>query len=257
MQLKVTVCQLWAEPQALEQQWEALAGHVRENGTDLLLLPEMPFFRWFAVTREVDPAVWQAGVAAHDTWLARLAELAPAAVLGSRPVNKGRPLNEGFAWDVEGGYRAVHDKYYLPDEDGFWEATWYRRGDGTFEPVQVGEAKVGFQICSELWFFQHARAYGQQGIHLLVTPRATEKATRERWLTGGRVAAMVSGAYSLSSNHASPDGSSPTLGGHGWIITPDGEVLGVTSAEKPFLTCEIDLAVAERAKSTYPRYVIE
>ncbi|MCP4371705.1 MAG: hypothetical protein GY797_26840, partial [Deltaproteobacteria bacterium] len=47
-------------------------------------------------------------------------------------------------------------------------------------------------------------------------------------------------------------------GGSGWVIEPEeGEVLGVTSQEKPFLTMNIDLEVAEIAKNTYPRYVLD
>ena len=47
-------------------------------------------------------------------------------------------------------------------------------------------------------------------------------------------------------------------GGTGWIIEPqEGEVLGTTSRDDPFLTLELDPAVADAAKSTYPRYVLE
>ncbi|WP_036976655.1 hypothetical protein, partial [Pseudoalteromonas luteoviolacea] len=45
-------------------------------------------------------------------------------------------------------------------------------------------------------------------------------------------------------------------GGGGWIIEPEeGQVLGVTAGDHPFLTLEIDLRIAETAKKTYPRYV--
>ena len=91
-------------------------------------------------------------------WLGRLIELAPAVVLGSRPVyDAGQRLNQGFVWDQTAGYRAAHLKYYLPNEDRFW----------------------------------------------------------------------------------------------------DGEVLGLTSSARPFVTMDIDRREAECAKSTYPRYVRE
>lgn len=48
-----------------------------------------------------------------------------------------------------------------------------------------------------------------------------------------------------------------TFGGQGWIVGPDSEVLGLTSTERLFMTLEIDLDEAERAKLTYPRYVSE
>jgi N-carbamoylputrescine amidase len=102
---------------------------------------------------------------------------------------------------------------------------------------------------------EHARAYGQAGVHLLVVPRATPRQTLDKWLAGGRAAAVVAGAFTLSSNPLSEPTERANLGGQGWIIGPDGEVLGITSAEQPFVTIELDLAAAEHAKQTYPRYV--
>ena len=53
-----------------------------------------------------------------------------------------------------------------------------------------------------------------------------------------------------------PNIESIEFGGAGWIIEPEeGSVLGVTSRNKPFLTVKIDLAQADKAKRTYPRYV--
>jgi len=256
--MKVTVCELNNEPNNFARDWERLVAHVQTESSHLVLLPEMPFYPWFALTPIFDPTVWQAAVAAHDVWQARLRELAPALVLGSRPVNKGsRRLNEGFVWDQERGYRAAHVKYYLPDEEGFWEASWYSKGDGDFVPSQHGAVRIGFEICTELWFMERARLYGKEGVHLIATPRLTSKDTVDKWLAGGRATAVVSGAFSLSSNCVSPAGQSPSFGGQGWIVGPDGDVLGLTSQERPFVTVEIDLNEAERAKKTYPRYALD
>jgi N-carbamoylputrescine amidase len=264
--IKVTVCQLADDMHRLEADWAALVEHVHSHGSRLVLLPEMPFGRWFAWEPQFDPAVWQAAMEAHERWLLRLAELSPALVLGSRPVERGGlRQNEGFAWDAQNGYRAAHTKYYLPDEDRFWEASWYQRGNGDFTPLNVATfersnvatLKAGFLICTELWFMQRARAYGKQDIHILANPRATERSTCDKWLAGGRAAAVVSGAYCLSSNRAAAGDRPEEMGGLGWVISPDGEVLGVTSQERSFVTAEIDLAAAERAKFTYPRYVLD
>ena len=82
-----------------------------------------------------DPPVWDAAVADHDGWMPRLEELGAAAVIGSRPVTRdGVRLNEGFGLDARAGYRAIHDKRFLPDEEGYWEAKWYAPGDGRFRP---------------------------------------------------------------------------------------------------------------------------
>lgn len=256
--MRVTVCELNTEADLFEADWHRLTAHTQAEQSELVVLPEMPFAPWFAWTPEVDDDVWEAAVAAHDHWLTRLPELGAGTVLGSRPVNRaGQRHNEGFVWEATTGYRRVHTKYYLPNEAGFWEATWYQRGEGVFAPVQAGDLKLGMLICTDLWFFEKARMYGKHGIHLLVNPRATMKSSVDKWLAGGRAAAVTSGAFCLSSNHINPEGRQADLGGQGWIIDPDGRVLALTSRAQPFTTLTIDLAEAERAKQTYPRYVLE
>jgi N-carbamoylputrescine amidase len=256
--MKVTVCELRNDPEAFARDWEKLSAHVRVERSDLVLLPEMPFFPWFAWSPNFQPSIWREAVEAHQKAGPMLGQLAPALAGGSRPADKkGRRQNEAFIWEKNAGFRPAHTKYYLPDEEGFWEATWYERGDGNFVPIQAGDALLGFLICTDLWFFQHARSYGKQGVHLLACPRATPRDTLPKWLAGGQAAAVVSGAFVLSSNRTSQAGEKADLGGQGWIVGPNGKVLGLTSRETPFLTLELDLHKADEAKQTYPRYVAD
>jgi len=236
-----------------EAEWSRLVEHVTGEQSELVLLPEMPFSPWIAASKPNEPQKWEASVENHGRWIARLTELAPADVLGSRPVAQRR--NEGFIRDSH-GYRRVHDKYYLPDEEGFWEATWYERGEPDFAAAETRFIKVGFAICTEIWFTEHAREYARQGTHILACPRATELSTVDKWIAGGRAAAVMAGAFCISSNR-SGEGSGVHWGGSGWVIDPDGEVLGLTSREEPFVTLDLDLVAAESAKRTYPRYVSE
>ena len=250
--MRVTVCELRTAPGALEEDWQGLVAHVRAERSDLVVLPELGFAPWFAAEPTYDEQAWAASVAAHDRWLPRLAELG-AAVLGTRPVNRpaGR-RNEAFAADAGGPVRRLHDKSYLPDEPGFWEASWYGRGDGGHAVVDVAGMRAGVLVCTELWFLEHARAYGRAGAHLVATPRCTPAESLDKWLAGGRVCAVVSGAWSLSSNSAEPE-----HGGLGWAVDPEGEVVATTSRSRPWVSVDVDVADADAAKARYPRYVPE
>ena len=89
-------------------------------------------------------------------------------------------------------------------------------------------------------------------------PEFTPEETVDKWVAGGRAAAVVSGAYCLSSNQQGVASDKKThLGGVGWITEPEGKVLGKNSKQEPFLTIEIDIKFAEKSKTTYPRYVKE
>jgi N-carbamoylputrescine amidase len=254
--MKVTVCELSNDPEEFTRDWELLAAHVTGEQSELVLLPEMVFFPWFAWSKKFDPVIWEAAVKAHEQAEELLRKLSPACVCGTRPITKdGKRLNESFVWEKSWGYRPAHQKYYLPDEEGFWEASWYERGKGDFTLVKCRQALVGFVICTDIWFFDHSRTYGQKGAHIIACPRATPRSTLEKWLVAGRAASVVSGAFALSSNRISQEKENADLGGQGWIVGPNGKVLGLTSTKKPFLTLYLDLSKAERAKHTYPRYV--
>lgn len=255
--MKITITQLPNDPEKLSATWPGLVTHVQAEQPDIVVLPEMIFSPWLAADKAVDPAQWQAAIESHAAWIARFEELAPAVVLGSRPVlDEGTPYNESFVWDVESGMTPAHRKHYLPNEAGFWEAEWYRSAPIDFRAVDAGAAKVGFMLCTDLWFTEHARGYARQGIHILANPRATELATNDKWPVGGKAAAIMSGAYCVSSNHVG-EWAGVHFGGMGWVIDPNGEMLAMTSNEEPFVAVEIDLGVAEAAKGTYPRDVLE
>lgn len=255
-QLRVTVCQLPDDRAAFESEWASLCNHVKSVASDLVLLPELPFARWFATRPDFDEAVWRDTVLEHQAWRIRLPELGAPYVLGSEPGEEGgRRLNRGFVRYPDGAHLLPHEKRYLPDEAWFWEAHWYEAGNGVFEPIKCGEAKVGFQICTDIWTFAESRKLGRAGADIVAAPRATPFGSRERWIVAGQAAAICAGAFCLSSNRCGEGDDGVRFAGLGWIIDPDGEVLARTTDSSPFVSCDIDLGQSRAAKSTYPRYV--
>ena len=245
--MKVTVCQLHNGREAFAADWDRLVAHVKAQRSDLVLLPEMPFFPWFPTPREFDAGTWRAAVAAHDAWEERLSELMPAVALGTRPVDFGAlRYSAGFVWNEDEGItETIHVKSCLSNEDGFWETTWYQKAVPDFESATVGAARVGMLIGLELWVPEGASTYGEDKVHLIAIPRMDLSvdddecvASNEEWLSGGRAAALESGAFCVSSSRG---GHNNTAGGTGWILAPDGRTLARTSGEEPFVTAEVNL----------------
>jgi N-carbamoylputrescine amidase len=259
MSMRVRVCELDGDRPDLEAQWRALVAVTAGTGTGLVVLPEMPFSAWLASAPDVDPEAWAQAVDDHERWCARLGELDAEVVVGTRPVvdtsgGSGVRFNEGFVWVAGRGVVGRRRKTFLPDEPGFHEARWYERGPVAFPPSTTPLGEVGLMICTELWFPEHARALGRQGIRLLAVPRATPIGTVEKWEAGARVAAVTSGAFCLSTNRAGGSGDA-TFGSGSVIVDPEGVVLARTSATTTVATADIDLRLADAAKNTYPRYV--
>ena len=253
--MRVTVCQLADERDRFEAEWKSLCAHARAERSTLVLLPELPFAPWFPVTPTFDARVWRRAVDLHRRWEARLRELRVPFVVGTRPVERHEcRLNEAFLATPR-STRSIHEKRFLPDEEGFWEASWYAPGDGVFHCVAADHAVLGVQICTELWMLDVSRQYGVRGADIIVVPRATPDSSRERWIVAARAAAIVSGAFCISSNRSGTSAGGDDFAGEGWIVGPDGEVLALTSDTEPFVTFDLDLRLARAAKGTYPRYV--
>lgn len=247
--MRVMVCQLPDPADGWAAGWSAVAAAAGRDRPELILLPELAFCPWLPAADRFDPAAWAAAMAEQAGWLARLPELAPAAVLTTRLAERaGRRANEAVLWSG-GELRALHEKVCLPDEPGYHETAWFAPGAAAPAAVPVGPARVGVAICSELWLFERSRALGQAGAQLVLTPRATGAGWNERWLVAGRATALGSGAFSLSANRS---GGAGDFGGQGWIINPAGSVLALTSADRPAVTAELDLG---EAGDRYPRYV--
>jgi predicted amidohydrolase len=245
--MKITVCQLHNEREAFAVDWDRLVAHVKAQRSELVLLPEMPFFPWFPTPQEFDAGVWRAAVAAHDAWEKRLSELMPAVALGTRPVDFGAlRYSAGFRWnDKEGIAETIHVKSCLSDEEGSWETSWYGKAAPDFEAATIGAARVGMLIGLELWMPDAAKIYAQDRVHLVAIPRVDRSAdddecasSAHEWLAGGRTAALESGAFCFSSSRG---GQAKPIGGPGWILGPDGRVLAQTSNQEPFVTAEVDL----------------
>ena len=251
--MRVTICELPHEPTSLASAWAELCEHTARQSSELVLLPEFAMVEPVWETEEFDLARWTATEALCDGWLSRLPELHATHVVGTRPITiSGRRFNEGYLASAGGGVVPLRSKCFLPDQPGGWEARWFDRGDAVFPTFHAGELSFGLNVCTELWALESYAAYAHRGVQSILSPRATAAATTAKWLSVGVVAAVRSGAFSLSSNRVDPTGA---CGGVGWIISPDGEILATTTRDVPFITIDIDLAVPVAARASYPRNV--
>jgi N-carbamoylputrescine amidase len=256
--LKVGVCECPPEMAAGAPAWNDLCRVVSREAPDLFLLNEMPFGPWISSHSAFDQEIWQESCAAHERGLKHLRELGARIVAGSRPMEAGGlRTNQGFLWTDEKGVEDVHSKQYFPDEPGYYEARWFHPGDRHFRIASAGSLRCGFLICTELMFNERARQYGRSGAHIILSPRAVGSASLERWLAATRMAAIVSGAYVISSNRAGMDSGGQVFGGSGWIIDPSGELAVRTSSNTPVVFHEIDIQLVTQAQGEYPCYVKE
>jgi len=257
--MKVTVCQLNNESSQFEKDWEELVMHCNSTKSDLVLLPEMPFYPWIANQTSIDESKKNDAIKAHENWIKKFDEFEDIVVAYSKPEYKQEKFfNTAYVWSKKTGHIKGHTKHFFPEEEGFYERTWFDREPKKFELVEINGLKIGFLLCTEIWFTQYTRKYGLEGMDFLLCPRATGKSSTDQWIRCGQTSSVIGGAYCLSSNRSGIGEDNFNWGGTGWICQPmDGALLGVTSNESPFLTIDIDSAKSKQAKNDYPIYVKE
>lgn len=235
--MKLTVCELPDGGDTFASAWSRLAQHVHAARSELVLLPDMPFVRWFAGARRFDSAVWQAAVQAHAQWELRLGELGARYVLSSRPVDFGNErFDEAYVWDPEFGLRSVHAKSQFRNEQGAWENVWYGSTWPEFTPLELEGLRIGFLMGAELTEIEEARRYGAEHVDLIAIPRGASRVPFDHWREHAIELAQAAHAYLISATR------SGVFGGRGCILSPQGEALGTTSEQHPFVTCDIQLA---------------
>lgn len=84
--MKVTVCQLSNDMNQFEKEWEELVSHCQLHKSEILLLPEMPFYSWIANKPTIDQSKQIEAVEAHEKWLPRIEEFGDTMVAYSKPV---------------------------------------------------------------------------------------------------------------------------------------------------------------------------
>jgi N-carbamoylputrescine amidase len=237
-------------------QWLSLGEDLSKANVDILVTNELPFGPWMASTPDFDPKMAEYSIECHRAGAAALERLNIPAIISSRPVWEGERLaNEAFC--LEGGLiKHLHTKQYFPAELGWYESNWYATQSREFEPVAVCGVSVGVLLCTEVMFNEHARHYRKQGAELIVVPRATGRAV-EVFQTAGAMASIVSGCYVVSSNRVGQGSKGPTFGGKGFACGPNGDLIEMTSPEKPLAVVELDIASVKEKQKSFPCYVKE
>lgn len=234
---------------------EATRALVDVTANDIVVANEMPFGFWQPVGRMFSPDRAKEWVNLHERGLEVLSKIPAAAVISSRPVlTESKLINEAFAL-VDGNYVILHHKHYFPSENGWQEEAWFETSRGGFDVVSIAGLKVGVLLCTELMFSEKARWLGSLGADLIAVPRATGVDHRI-WKTAASMAALVSGAYVVTSNRiGQQDSASPRFGGGAFAFDADGIEVAMSSRTDPAISVNVDPVLSAAAKSRYPVYV--
>jgi N-carbamoylputrescine amidase len=251
--VQVGVVEMAAELQPGTEDWAALRREIERLRPQLLVLNELPFGPWLAAREQFDGAAWEDSIAAHAAGLEALPELGVPIVLGTRPADlAGRRCNQAFVWSHDASLMFPHTKQHIPDSPGYRETTWTEPGETCFEVVEALGLRIGFLICTDLMFTEHAREYGREGVDLIVAPRAMPPGAAHTFDIALQMTAIVSGCSVASSNRRGRDSVGEQFEGRGCIIDPLGSTVAQTSSHQPLVVHEISTDFSDWKQTIYP-----
>jgi len=227
----------------------------RRRGAELAVLPELPLDRWMASERTPRDEDAEAPEGPRHLALASAAGRAGIAVLGGAIVldpDTGRRHNTALLFDARGQLLGATRKTHLPFEEGFWEAAHYRPGERAPEVIEGLPMAVGVLTCSDANRSGLALLLRALGAEVILVPRATPRASWERWRIVLRAGAVTSATWVASVNRPAGEAGAD-IGGPSVVIAPDGRV--ALETEDPLAVVTLSSAALAAARRDYPGYL--
>lgn len=227
-----------------EKQLAALA----PGGTDFVLLPEYANAPGLAGAELVEfargpGAVFAAGLAA----VAR--KLGAWVAAGIAVEQGGAWRNRTVVFAPDGGTAGHYDKVHLPAAEAAQGIV-----PGTHIPVlDLGNLRLGFATCFDVYFSEHFAALAAQRPDLVVSPSYQRAEEPERILHLSRTRAVDTGAWFARASYAMPDGR----GGTSLLVGPDGRLAASAGACPAVLRVEFDPGQRYRKPASHGQPLIE
>jgi len=225
----------------------------KDQGATLAVLPEIACHPWSPATANALDEDAESLHGPRCTLQSSAAKEVGIGLIGAAILNDtGTRYNTCLFWDGEGTLIGTHQKHHIPEEVGFWETSHYAAGIEGFPVFQFNGWNIGIQICSDMNRPQGSHILAAAGADLIVSPRASERATYDKWRIVWIANALTCGCYVCSVNRPAPE-QGVQLGGASIAVAPNGEV--ITESCEAITIFTTDRSTIEVARTMYPGYL--
>jgi predicted amidohydrolase len=236
-----------------------LIGRAREDGADLICLPEVVGMiepNRKLLFEKAEPEETNRGLAGFREIAARCGAWL---LVGSLSVKLApdRLANRSYLLDPSGAIRASYDKIHMFDVDlangeSYHESNSFRSGDRAVI-AETPWGPLGMTVCYDLRFPHLYRMLAQAGAMYLAIPSAFTRPTgRAHWHVLIRARAVETGCFVFAPAQCGEHAEGRKTYGHSLIVAPWGEVLAEGGEDVGIVSAEIDPAKVWEARRMIP-----
>ncbi|MBI5562400.1 MAG: acyltransferase [Deltaproteobacteria bacterium] len=232
----------------------ALIEVASNEGARLIALPQLFSSLWFPASidkRNFSLAEPESGRAV--TMLRVLAARYEAVIVA--PVfeeSGGEYFNTAFVIDADGSIAGKYRKMHVPAIPLWEEKTYFAPGNLGFPVFETRAARIGVQICWDVFFPEGARILALKGAELIIAPTASAfMHSRARWDRAIAASAQANGLFILRVNRVGKEASQEFYG-RSFCAGPDGEFVSrPAGAQDGVVMVDIDLNAVIEARSDW------
>lgn len=224
----------------------ALAEAAREQGADLLLLPELWGSAYDLERAAAHATSREAGLFAETAQIAREHAIAIAGSLleqeGSHVYNTATLVDA--RGNCVGAYRKLHLVPML-EEDRYLSA-----GDKA-SAFDTSLGRCALAVCYDLRFPELWRHYALEGARFVLIPAEWPRTRIAHWGALLQARAIENQIFIVATNRVGTS-KNEIFGGHSMIVSPWGEILVEGAAEPGLLVAQVDLDEVDRVRERVP-----
>ncbi|MGA1464583.1 MAG: carbon-nitrogen hydrolase [Balneolaceae bacterium] len=266
MTYTLALLQMTANEQKNVQE-ELLLDRIREaarKGATVICLQELSNTLYFCKDHKTDiPSLAETIPGPYTDKLCKLARELKV-VLVAPFVERSLPgvyYNSLVVIDRDGSLLGTYRKMHIPDDPGFHEKFYFRRGNLGYKVFDTSVGKIGTLICWDQWFPEAARITALMGAELILYPTAIgtlkhetseeRAAFRDAWRTIQRGHAISNGVFVAGVNRTGIEDGTSFWGGS-FICSPFGTLLAEADEQECILMADIDRSQVEQVRLTWP-----
>jgi len=250
---------------------EELIKEASENGSKLIVLPELHQNNYFCITEDVENFNLADSYEYDVKFWSSIAKKYSIVLVTSLFEKRAAGLyhNTAVVFESDGTIAGKYRKMHIPDDPGFYEKFYFTPGDLGFEPIQTSVGRLGVLICWDQWFPEAARLMALKGAEILIYPTAIgwfdedskEEKDRqlESWITVQRSHAISNGVPLISINRTGYESDTTKaidgirFWGNSFAVGAQGEFLTqADNINENILYVDVDFKRSEEVRRIWP-----